>query len=442
MKKTLFTIFLSFTCITIHAQTGIENNSEAIKKAQAALASDLEYFFSDCLVYKDCEDCINELVSKAKNPYQQYLVGGALYSIAPKISYDLHKKAFESKPNERNFNLEYALESHRIEDYKTAIKHYKVYKKAVPQDYRLHVWLSECYLQLDNYQKAIEHWNAANHPKNHTGIDKAIYIIHGDAEQVRKRSELLKKIKTKDARSAYELIFLDMNWELDWWNNNVQEYFLEKDIATIKDVFGETSKEYLQLAAYKKIKKLSEDFDPEATKAAFLEAKLVLDNNEIPVNGNIASDLLRISFLNKFLDEKTFFEERGNEIVQLADTYIDIELLNIYAYLEAVVLGHVSPETDKKGWNEYKSEKFAISYFIGLADKNTYDNPDLTKALKDFPNSSKIHWVKLNCAKIERRDIKEDLIEVLKKEFKTLGSDPSNYSYALKSYFYILETKP
>ena len=161
----------------------------------------------------------------------------------------------------------------------------------------------------------------------------------------------------------------------------------------------------------------------------------------MPINGKVASDLLRISFINRLLDEKEFFEKRGKEMIELADKYKDEELLNIYAYLESVATGHVSEQTGKKGWNEYQSEKFAISYFIGLADKNKYDNPDLEKALIDFPYSSKIHWVKLNCAKIEGKDIKTDLVEVLKKEFKTLGSDQSKYSYGLKNYFYLLENE-
>jgi len=439
MRKKLLFIFLNILFFNCNAQVETENNAEKIKKAQTEITPALKYF-SNCLVNKDCDECINELVSKATNEYQKYLIGGAVYNIDSKVSYNLHKSAYEKYPNELNFNLEYAIESHRIGDYKTAIKHYEIYKQTKDTDYRVDVWLSECYLNLDNYLKAIEHWKKANHPKNHTGIDKAIYIIHGQADQIKKRSDLIVKTKSKDSKSAYELIFLDMNWELDWWNNNIQEYFLEKDINTIKSTFGSDSKEYLQLSAYNKIKHLSKKSSPkDSIKTALLDSKLILDKNQMPINGKVASDLLRISFINRLLDEKEFFEKRGQEMID--DKYKDEELLNIYAYLESVVTGHVSEQTDKKGWNEYQSEKFAISYFIGLADKNKYDNPDLEKALIDFPNSSKIHWVKLNCAKIEGKDIKTDLIEVLKKEFKTLGSDQSKYSYGLKNYFYLLENE-
>ncbi len=440
MKKILLFIGLNLGLLSCNAQ--VKSGKEEIKKAKTEITPDLTYFFSDCLLNKNCDDCITALVTKAKNEYQKYLIAGALYDIDSKVSYELHKLAYEKHPNELNFNLEYAIESHRKGDYKTAIKHYKIYKEANEKDYRVDVWLSECYLNRDDHLKAIEHWEKANHSKNHTGIDKAIHIIHGRTDQIKKRSKLIEKVKNKDVRSAYELIFLDMNWELDWWNSIIQEHFLEKDLTIIKNTFGAKSKEYLQLLAYRKIKETSKKgSSAEAIKKVLLNSKLIIDNNEIPANGNVASDLLRISFINRLISEKDFFEKRGNEIIKLADKHKDIELLNIYAYLESVVTGKVSEKTDKKGWNEYKSEKFAISYFIGLRDKNKYDNPDLAKALIDFPNSSKIHWVKLNCAKIEGRDIKQDLIEVLKKEFKTLGSDQAKYSYGLKNYFYLLKNE-
>ncbi|SEB39233.1 hypothetical protein SAMN04489761_0398 [Tenacibaculum sp. MAR_2009_124] len=420
----------------------VKHNKELIEQSQAELKQDFEYFFSDCLINKDCNECITNLISKAKDEYHSYLIGDALYNIDYKKSFELHKSAIKKHPNELSFILKYAIENHRIEKYKTAIKHYKKYKKVRENDFRVDVWLSECYLNLGNYKKAIEHWKKANHSKNHIGIDKAIYIIHGQTDQIKKRSDLILKTQSKDSKSAYELIFLDMNWELDWWNNNIQEYFLEKDINTVKNTFGKDSKEYVQLSAYNKIKHLSKKPNTkDSIKIVLSDSKLILENNKMPINGKVTSDLLRISFINKLLDEKQFFENRGQEMIELADKHKDEELLNIYAYLEAVSTGHVSEKTDKKGWNEYLSEKFAISYFIGLADKNKHDNPDLTKALNDFPNSSKIHWVKLNCAKIEGKEIKTDLIEVLKKEFKTLGSDQSKYSYGLKNYFYLLENE-
>jgi hypothetical protein len=128
-------------------------------------------------------------------------------------------------------------------------------------------------------------------------------------------------------------------------------------------------------------------------------------------------------------------------LLKLAEKTKDKETLNIYAYLQGSVNGKVDASIDKLGWTEFKDERFAISYFIGKADKNRYDDKELAQALLDFPNSSKLYWVKTNCAKIENKPLRPHLIELIKREFKTLGSDENHYSYPLKSFFGYLENE-
>ena len=70
MRKTILFIVLNITLFSCNAQVKTENNKEKIKKAQTEIAPALEYFSSDCLVNKDCNDCVNDLVSKAENEYQ------------------------------------------------------------------------------------------------------------------------------------------------------------------------------------------------------------------------------------------------------------------------------------------------------------------------------------------------------------------------------------
>lgn len=439
MNKSLIIILLAFIVFSCHSQ-GLENSKEAIEEAEKALTEPLNSLLSECLVERNCNLCIDELLEKETDEFSSYIIGGALYSIDSKKSFKLHEKAYKAKKNELNFNLEYAMELHRNGMYREAIPLYLTYKKEVKDDYRIDVWLAECYINIDDNLKSIEHWKLANHPSNHTGIDRAINTIHGETDQIKKRSKFRNEVLQKNSKSAYGLIFLDLNWEIDWWNSNIQEYFLEKDLELIKKTFGETSTVYLDQIAYNKIKHFSEkDSNADSIKNILLDSKIIINGNKLLPNGKISSDILRISLINNIIDEKDFFDTRKDDLLKLADSQKDVELLNIYAYLESVVNGYVSEETDKKGWQEYNGERFAISYFIGLAAKNRYDNPDLKKALIDFPNSAKIQWVKLNCALVGNLEYESDLVELIKKEFKTLGSDQSKYSYGLKSYYYILE---
>lgn len=440
-KKILIQIWLITitTGLSCNAQP-IENNRAEIEKSQNKLSGPLNKFFAECLLERSCDDCIEDLIKHGQDEYSKYLIGGALYKIDADKSFDLHEQALKLKKKELNFNLEYAIELQRKGSYKDAIQYFLIYKNEKPTDYRIDVWLSECYINIGEIDKSIEHWKKANHPSNHTGIDKSLYTIHGRTDQVQKRSSLRDRIVLNDIKSAYELVFMDLNWELDWWNSNIQKYFLEKDLALIKKVFGKESEVFKDLKSYSEIKKLSEEFNNSGSiKTIFQKAKFIINGERLVAHGKVSSDLIRIALINGLVNEKDFFTSRGEELLKLADKEKDGELLNIYAYLESVVNGKVSVKTDRKGWEEYKDERFAISYFIGLGEQNKYNNADLEKALNDFPSSSKLQWIKFNCAVIENKEYKEDLIKLIKKEFKTLGSDRNNYSYGLKSFFHILE---
>ena len=47
-----------------------------------------------------------------------------------------------------------------------------------------------------------------------------------------------------------------MNWELDWWNSNIQKYFLNEDMRLAESKFKEDDNDYKTLQAYIKIKNL------------------------------------------------------------------------------------------------------------------------------------------------------------------------------------------
>jgi hypothetical protein len=418
----------------------IENNRKTINRAQNKLKNALDSFFSECLIEDDCNECVEELMKSGNDVYSKYLVGGALYNIDSEKSFQLHKEAYELKKNELNFNLEYAIELHRVGAYREAIPHYLVYQNSEPEDYRIDVWLSECYLNADSIEKSIEHWKRADHYHNHTGIDKAVHVIHGRTDQIKRRSVLREQILQHNARSVYELIYMDRNWEFDWWNIDEQIHFLNSDKRLALDVFGEDSPVYHDIIAYCEIKTISEEFDKsDSMKTVFEESNLIIDGGRFVSYGKMSSDLIRIALMYDLIEEERFFNSRGAEILSLASELGDGELLNIYAYLEAKVKGKVSKATDLKGWKEFGDERFAVSYFLGLAEQNTFDNPSLQKALEDFPNSSKLQWIKLNCAIIEGKPTRKDLIELMKREFRTLGSDSTRFSYELNRYFYFLE---
>ena len=440
MNKLLLTYLVTLSLTSCFGQS-LVSNREQIDKAKTELNTEITNF-SSCVVKSDLNSCKDNLVKSADNEYKKYLIGGMLYDIDAKQSFRLHEEAYLTNKREQNFILEYALELHRIGQYKEASKFYELYSENILDDIRIYVWLADCYLNIGEIDKSISNWNKANHPKNHTSIDFAIYTVHSKATQMIERNNYKLEIDNGDIKNFYPLIFLDLNWEMDWWNKTPQEYFLNEDIEFAKNKLGASNSDFKVLQAYIEIKKLErQGGQSDAIKRQLTDNKIILDNNSIPAFGGIASDLLSICFTNGLISESDFYFKRGEELLEFAKQTKDKDILNIYAYLQASVDGKVKPEIDKLGWKEFKDERFAISYFIGKADKNRYDDIELKEALEDFPNSAKLYWIKTKCAKIESKPLKPHLIELIKREFKTLGSDQSRYSYGLKFYFANLEAE-
>jgi hypothetical protein len=439
MKQTILVLLtsLSLGC----AAQPLVSNRDKIEAATKELKSAMETF-NTCIVNTDADKCIPDIIKRADSEYKKYLIGGLLYEIDREKSFQLHKEAYTANPNDLDFNLEYAIELHRKGQFAEASELYEKYASEKPEDFRINVWLSDCYINLGEIEKSISNWTQANHPKNHTGIDFAIHTIYGKADQIKIRNDYRKEIEKGNVQAFYSLVFLDMNWQLDWWNSNIQEYFLNEDIRLAKSKFNQNDSDYKIAQAYIKIKRLSKTENRnDSIKSILTENKLIIGSNPLPADGQIASDLIRLCLINQTISESDFYKYRGDELLKLAEKTKDKETLNIYAYLQASVNGKVDVSIDRLGWTEFKDERFAISYFIGKADKNRYEDKELSQALLDFPNSSKLYWVKTNCAKIENKPLRPHLIELVKREFKTLGSDQNHYSYPLKSYFAYLQNE-
>jgi len=438
MRKLLVLIALFICCGCCYGQSPDEVKQQ-IDSVTTRLAPVYDHFEA-CLITSGIQQCITGLENVAHTGYEKWFAGSTLYEVDADKALPLNKAAWESQPGNFAFIIVYAEELERKGEYAQAATLYEKYAASIPEDFRVHVWLADCYMNMGKTDSAIARWKMADHGHNHTGIDMAIYAIYGGTAQYQERDRYRKEVEKGNPSALCSLIFLDMNWKGDWWNAGIRHPYLDADLALAKSKLKETDKDYRLIQAYVAFKKISEGEHPaDSLKDVLLQNKLVINGNPLPQNGQIASDILRICFYTKVLSDSLFYRQRGADVLSLAKTTKDKELLNIYAYLQATVLGKVDPAIDKEGWREFKDERFAVSYFIGKGEQNRYDDKELAEAIADLPNSASLLWVKATCAKMENKPVKPILAELVKKEFKTLGSDRDHSSYQLNSYFHFLE---
>lgn len=430
-------VFFALISFSLFSQN-YKQEEDKIERAEEELTESIETFSSE-LMHHDLDSCLSNLLNsnsfKKENAFHNFVLGCVLYKIDPKTSFLLQKKAHELNPKNTRIILEFALELNRIKAFREASELYEIYLKENPEDYGYHALLSECYFNLNETKKGIEEWKLSNHPKNHIVIEKCIYFVHGDYSQFQRRNDLRKRILKKDDKAAAELIFLDLNWEKDWWNTEQKEYFCDEDLKLIVKYFGENSKLSKLLKSYSIVKKITNStYSQEDIKEQLSENNILLNNGEVPLYGIITSDLVRICLNYNLIDASEFLRSSVDIISLNAESLSDVELLNIIAFFQIEVNGKVTESLDKRGWEQFHNEKFATSYFIGKVEKLQSTDPELEKALIDFPNSASLLFIKVNAKRKEGIEYKQDLLELIKREFKSIQSDGTRSSYNLKSF--------
>jgi hypothetical protein len=436
MLNTIFVI--SILCLASFAKKPFD--FQTVNAQATKFTPKVKAFHEECLLKDDLDFCLNALEENFKIDEEKFIFANIIFDIDRDRSYKIHERLFNEYPDEDNVKLEWAMQLHREGKFKEASDIYQELIVTFPKDFRIKIWLAECYINLEKHEEAITVWKSANHKRNHTGIDFAIHLINGNKEHLKKRDQLIKKVSQKDIKSAYFLIEMSLNWEFDWWNTRINENYLLNDLAFIKKHLSIEVYDELRIYADLKLAE-KENLPADSIKNLFKKSKIIENPTAYTNNGKVYSEVFRIGLSNKLIDAKYIYETKGKELTKLADAKNDVEFLNVYAFLQARVKGKVVPELDKLGWEKYKSEKFCRSYFTGLREKNTYDNPHLNKAINDFPHSAYIRWIKVNSGYIEKKDIKADLIELIKLEFKSLDSDYSRYSYKLNAFLMLLESK-
>ena len=218
------------------------------------------------------------------------LVGDALYNTDPKVSYKLHKKAYDAMPDERTTVLEWAMERHRKQECAEAVPLYKKYLKMVPDDRRLNALLADCLIREGKPQEAVAAWEAASYPRNHTAMDFAICEINGDLSPPKRRGDLLKQIRHGNLDLIEPLFALDLDFDRDWWNGGVDQQALDRDLPFVERLLGKDSKRVQAIRCWLSI---ATAMTPQAdvVTAQLKQFGLIVDGGELPKNSLVAGRL-------------------------------------------------------------------------------------------------------------------------------------------------------
>jgi tetratricopeptide (TPR) repeat protein len=384
------------------------------------------------------------LTQKDTSPALAFIAANMLYKMDPQASYDLHKKVYEAKPDERITALEWAMERHRKGEYAEAIPLYEKFlaSKSATQYNAL---LAECLLRQGKLKEAVATWEAAGHPHQHTGIDFAICEIHGELSPLRRRSDLIQRVKKGEQQAASKLIDQDLHMDQDWWNSQISKDGLTQDLPLVEKLLGKETAKFKEIQCWVDIASLEEP-QAETVKQVLKTANLIVEGGNLPESSLVAGRLIGIVLEQKIETREQMFGRYEKELTARAKSKEgDVEALNILSGLsiEKKTLARLA-EYDRYGWERYGEFRFAGSLLAGLSLQGSLnsDGPDLKKALEQFPESGAVHAVELRCADKDHVT-KEMLVSAIESEYHHLSPGMGAYpdSYTLKGYFFMLKQK-
>jgi hypothetical protein len=380
-----------------------------------------------------------ELAEPKGSPMAAFLVGNILYRIDTNAAARLHRRAYEAYPEEPMAIMEWAMELHRQGDYKKAATLYETALKKLPSNQHWAL-LADCLVREGRWKEAVAAWEAADHGRNHTGIDFAIHEIYGRLLPSERRGELLAKARAGDQEALEEAVLFDTHFEVDWWNAPVNAAAAAADLQLAEKQWGKDASRYQALALYVRLKKIE---DPRAREVRddLTRAKLLIGPDAtLPESPRMTHALFELAVVSRAAAAEDLLRQHEPALVQQTKaTKPDKHALHALCYLCSKAGNGRVAEFARIGWEKLGDPVFAASVLSELAAQNKLKPDDklLLAALAQAPENNLLNMLRLAAAKAAGlKPDKEMLVAAIKAEYRHLSAGSlMTDSYTLKGLF-------
>lgn len=331
-----------------------------------------------------------------KTVIDYFVLSNMLYRSDIPTSDAYMKTAERALPNNPLILFERAMHEHRAGHCAAALPLYERASRSFKGKQRpatLWAYVTHCHLMLGDAAGAISAWEKVDFRENHTAIEKAMYEIFSKANPDAEREQLIQSIMAGDASGVCELIKLDKNWEIDWWNTKEKADFLKHDIALIRGLAKHNNK--IDLAAGLCIEAVALDdqaFRDYVSSAGYWGNRFALPEDP-------AATYRLISQLNeRKLATPVELLERYGALLEARHQQApdDRSTLDLLAFLySANGRKEKLKGLDLYGWKTLHIQNYALSYVKGLAETDPDYQHAVAEAARDFPDSTELQRLNL-----------------------------------------------
>ncbi len=174
-----------------------------------------------------------------------------------------------------------------------------------------------------------------------------------------RRMELLDKIHAGDDSPLEKLIFLDLNFDEDWWNKSVNVRALKTDLTLAKKILAKDEERFAELGCYARL--TTEGLEAADIKSNLLAGALLIgEHGQLPKNSLVAQELTEL-VVSKNIETGEQLLQRHQAVLEsrAKSATGDADALNLLCYLCVASKDARLAEFDKYGWERYGEERFA-----------------------------------------------------------------------------------
>jgi hypothetical protein len=345
-----------------------------------------------------------------RTPAHEFLLGTNLFALDFAQARQAHERAFAAAPDVMLVASEMAIVLHRAAEYAKAEPLYaRVVASEEFEGGAMAALRADCLLHLGRLPEAVRSWMDADPRSNHSGIEEAFSWVYGHESPWVRRDRLLAKVRAGDADAAEELILLDLSFDQDWWNVQVERDCLDLDLPLAAKALGAESASWRELELLAQcagsedanvppeLRRVLEKRD-EAHRAAVSScldgAKtlgLLGEGAHLPRSSRVASSLFghwtstgiakAAELLTSFEDElwKRVGSEKG-----------DLQALEILGVLYQETSSPRLAEADELGWTSFHDPRFGCSLLARRGEGLRPDDPLLVDALARHAQDARV----------------------------------------------------
>lgn len=329
-----------------------------------------------------------------KTVYDYFTISNMLYKADMSASKSYMEKANELSPNNPYILFELAMHEHRLGNCQAALPKYEAATTLLDKkSHTLWGYLTHCHLVLGNYAAAMESWKKVDFRNHHTGIEKSMYEIFSTKNPDSEREKHISIMHAGNADAVCELVELDRNWEIDWWNAKEEKEFLEYDIALANSLSKKDKELQNSIGLCINASSLTnKDFRKYIAESGYWEREYLLPD------GTMAAYVLIRELTKREIATPAEIIDRYEQqlLKRHAADPSNKRTLDILAFLYSATGNQEKlKKIDYYGWKILGLQKYAESYIHGIPDTAPEFRETVESAALQFPNSVKIQSANL-----------------------------------------------